>query len=118
MFKYLVQGLILGAFAILIAPEFSLKTLQYTLCFWKRSISPNSLSSCNSSINGNLSLIAIDRETCSAAAVLSAISVCSLDDEMIGHHAYFTMNPKRDLAVVLPDSAVSASQSPAKSAST
>src|SRR5687767_10561423 len=54
----------------------------------------------------------------SASVVLSATSDCSFEAQIIGHSAYVTTNPDRDLAIAGSSLAVTLSQFPTKSAST
>jgi hypothetical protein len=87
MLRCLVLGLILGTFAISMAPALSSKTFQ---CILGVAFSTGIFCFLASSIYhmiGNTSLMACESAMYSASVVDKAISVCILDDQCIGHPA-------------------------------
>jgi hypothetical protein len=99
MLRCLVLGLILGTFAIYIAPALSSKTLQCTLGVAFSTGTPCCMASFISHMIGKTSLMACESAMYSASVDAKAISVCILDDQYIGHPAYVITYPILDLAV-------------------
>jgi hypothetical protein len=87
MLRCLVLGLILGTFAISIAPTLSSKTLQCILGVAFNTGIPQCLASSINHMIGNTSLMACESAMNSASVVVKAISVCILDDQCMGNPA-------------------------------
>jgi hypothetical protein len=118
MLRCLVLGLILGTFAISIAPALSSKTLQCTLDVAFNTGIPCCFASSISHMIGNTSLMACESAMYSASVVDKAISVYIFDNQCMGHPAYVMMYPILDLAVLGSDDAVLIFHSEACAAST
>jgi len=99
IFRCFVLGLILGTFAISIAPELSSKTVHLIFGFPLWNLNPWSVASCSNHMMGITSLIDCERAMYSASVDDSAISVCILDAQWMGHPACVMMYPILDLAV-------------------
>jgi hypothetical protein len=87
MLRCLVLGLILGTFAISIAPALSSKTLQCFLGVAFNTGIPCCLAYSISHMIGKTSLMAWESAMYSASVVDKAISVCIFDDQCMGHPA-------------------------------